>query len=96
VQLAPPWGSDQEQRNLNLEGPGPKAFGSNVHDACFPKRFWVPNNIVKYDGKTNPNVWLEDYHLVCRAGGADSNLFIIQFIPIYLPDTSRAWLDHLP
>jgi hypothetical protein len=31
-----------------------------------------------------------------RAGGADSDLFIIQFLPIYLIDTFRAWLDHLP
>jgi hypothetical protein len=29
-------------------------------------------------------------------GGADNNLFIIQFLPIYLADTARAWLDHLP
>jgi hypothetical protein len=56
----------------------------------------VPNNIVKYDGKTNPSVWIEHYHLACRAGGADSNLFIIQFLPIYLADTSRSWLYHLP
>jgi hypothetical protein len=40
--------------------------------------------------------WLEDYHLVCRADGADSNLFIIQLLPIYLADTYRACLDHLP
>jgi hypothetical protein len=56
----------------------------------------VPNYIVMYSGKTNPSVWLEVYHLTCRAGGADSDLFIIQFLPIYLADMSRAWLDHLP
>jgi hypothetical protein len=67
-----------------------------VHDVCFPKHFQAPNNIAKYDGKTNPRIWLEDYRLACRAGGADSDLFIIQFLPIYLADTSRAWLDHLP
>jgi hypothetical protein len=39
---------------------------------------------------------LEDYHLACRAGWADDDLFIIQFLPIYLADTARAWLDHLP
>jgi hypothetical protein len=71
-------------------------FGSNVLDACFPKYFWVPNNIVKYDGKTNPSVWLKDYCLACRAGRVDNDLFIIQFLPIYFADTSRAWLDHLP
>jgi hypothetical protein len=83
-------------RSLSSEGPGPKAFGSNVLDASFPEHFWVPNNINKYDGKTNPSIWLEDYRLTCRAGGADSNMFIIQFLPIYWVNTSRAWLDHLP
>jgi hypothetical protein len=66
-----------------------------VCDACFPKCFRAPNNIAKYDSKTNPSVWLEDYWLACRANGADSDLFIIQFLPIYLVDTSRAWLNHL-
>jgi hypothetical protein len=26
----------------------------------------------------------------------DSNLFIIQFLLIYLADMSKAWLDHVP
>jgi hypothetical protein len=25
-----------------------------------------------------------------------SNMFIIQFLPTYLADSARAWLDHLP
>jgi hypothetical protein len=56
----------------------------------------VPGNIVKYDGKTNPSVWLEDYHLACRVGGANDDHFIIQFLPIYLAYSARAWLDNLP
>jgi hypothetical protein len=48
------------------------------------------NNIIKYHGKTNPSIWLEDYRLAWRAGGANSDLFIIQFLPIYLADTSRS------
>jgi hypothetical protein len=81
--------SDQEQRSPSPEGPGPKVFGSNLCDACFPKRFRVPNNIVKC-------VRLEDYHLTCKAGKVDSDMFIIQFLPIYLANTSKAYLDHLP
>jgi hypothetical protein len=42
----------------------------------------------------NPNVWLEDYHLTCTVGGANDD-FIIQFLPIYLDYTARAWLDDL-
>jgi hypothetical protein len=81
---------------LRGQRPGPKAFGRNVHHACFPMHFRAPNNVIKYDGKTNPSVWLEDYYLTCRAGRADDNPFIIQFLPIYLADTTRAWLDHFP
>jgi hypothetical protein len=29
------------------------------------------------------------------ASGADSDLFIIQFLPMYLANTSRPWLNHL-
>jgi hypothetical protein len=49
-----------------------------------------------FEIKTNPSVWLEDYCLACRAGGADDDLFIIQFLPIYVANSARAWLDHLP
>jgi hypothetical protein len=67
-----------------------------VHDVCFPKRFRAPNKVIKYDGKTNPSVWLEDYCLACRAGGANDDLFIIQFLPMYLANMARDWLDDLP
>jgi hypothetical protein len=67
-----------------------------VCDVCFPKHFLAPNNIIKYDGKTNPIAWLKDYRLTCRAGVVDNDLFIIQFFPMYFADTSKAWLDHLP
>jgi hypothetical protein len=56
----------------------------------------VAGNAIKYDDKTNPSVWLEDYRLACRAGGANDNLINIQFLPIYLADSVRVWLDHLP
>jgi hypothetical protein len=69
--------SDWERHDLCLEGSGPKAFGSNMRDACFPRHFRVPNNIIKYDGKTNPSVWLENYCFTCSAGRADDDLFII-------------------
>lgn len=87
---------DGEGRSLSPGGDGPKAFGRNVRDAPFPRPFRAPSNVVRYDGKTNPSVWLEDYRLACRAGGADDDLFIVQFLPIYLADSARAWLDHLP
>jgi hypothetical protein len=81
---------DRERHNLSPEGPGPKAFRRNVRDACLTKRFQVPHNIINYDSKTNCSVWLEDYRLVCRVAREDDDLFIIQFLPIYLADMARA------
>jgi hypothetical protein len=57
---------DREGRSLSPEASGPKAFGCTVRNVHFPRRFWAPSNIAKYNGKINPSVWLEDYRLMCR------------------------------
>jgi hypothetical protein len=64
-------------------------------DAHFLKRFRAPSNVVKYNSKSNPSIWMKDYRLACSVGGADDDLFINQFLPIYLADSTRASLDHL-
>jgi hypothetical protein len=53
-------------------------------------------NISKYDGSSNPGVWLEDYRLACRMVGIKDDHLIIQFLPIHLAEGARAWLEHLP
>jgi hypothetical protein len=45
---------------------------------------------------TNPSVWLEDYRLTCHTGRATDDLFIIKNLPLYLGDSARTWLEHLP
>jgi hypothetical protein len=67
-----------------------------MRNARFLRHFRALGNIVKYDDKTNPSIWLEDYRLACRAGGVNDDLFITQFFPIYLADSDWVWLDHLP
>jgi hypothetical protein len=89
------WNPRRGGRN-DWEGLWPKGFKSHVHGAQFLECFQALSNIVTYDDKTNPSFWLEDYRLERRAGGVDNDLFIIQFLPIYLTDSARAWLDHLP
>ena len=44
----------------------------------------------------NLELWLEDYRLACQAGGADTDDFIIRNIPLFLTDSVRTWLEHLP
>ena len=53
-------------------------------------------NIPKYSREMNPSLWLEDYRLTCWAGGADSDDFIIHNLPLFLADSTRTWLEHLP
>jgi hypothetical protein len=50
--------------------------------------FYAPLNIIKYSGDTNPTMWLEDFSLTYRASGADDDLFIIQYFPLYLAESA--------
>jgi hypothetical protein len=75
---------------------GVHGFGQSIHDVKFPSRFLAPTNVPRYDGDTNPRVWLEDYRRACHAGGAMDDLFVIKNLPLYLGDSARTWLEHLP
>jgi hypothetical protein len=39
---------------------------------------------------------LADYRLACQLGGTDDDNLIIRNLPLFLSDTARAWLEHLP
>jgi hypothetical protein len=45
-----------------------------VHSATRPEDFLS-------DRFTNPDVWLEDYHLACRMAGIKDDCIIIWFLP---------------
>jgi hypothetical protein len=75
--------------------PRPRAFECAIRKALFPVKVRTPTNISKYDGSSNPDVWLEYYHLArCMAEIRDDH-FIIKFLPIHLAERTRAWLKHL-
>jgi hypothetical protein len=71
-------------------------FSREIRAAAFPQRFRLPSTIVKYNGETDPHVWLNDYRLVCQLGGATSDEVIIRNLPLHLGDSARTWLEHLP
>jgi hypothetical protein len=79
-------------RSWSLNQWGPRAFGRSIRDTKFPSRFRAPTNMPRYDGDTNPSVWLEDYRLACHAGGATDDLFVIKNLPLYLSDSAHTWL----
>jgi hypothetical protein len=78
------------------EPPGPQAFSRAIRRAPFPTRFQPPTTITKYSGETRPELWLADYRLACQLGGTDDDNLIIRNLPLFLSDTARAWLEHLP
>jgi hypothetical protein len=75
---------------------GPQAFSRAIRRALFPTRFRPPATITKYSGETRPELWLTDYRLACQLGGTDDDNLIICNLPLFLSDTARAWLEHLP
>jgi hypothetical protein len=85
-----------EDRSPSPEPPGPQAFSRAIRRASFPTRFRTPTTITKYSGETRPELWLVDYRLACQLGGTDDDNLIICNLPLFLSDTARAWLEHLP
>jgi hypothetical protein len=85
-----------EDRSPSPEPPGPQAFRRAIRRAPFPTRFRTPTTITKYSGETRPKLWLADYQLACQLGGTDDDNLIIHNLPLFLSDTARAWLEHLP
>jgi hypothetical protein len=85
-----------EDRSPSPEPPGPQAFSRAIRRAPFPTQFRTPTTITKYSGETRPELWLADYRLACQLGGTDDDNLIIRNLPLFLSDTARAWLEHLP
>jgi hypothetical protein len=85
-----------EDRSPTPEPPGTRVFSREIRATAFPQRFLQPSTIVKYNGETDPRVWLNDYRLACQLGGATSDEVIIRNLPLHLGDAARTWLEHLP
>jgi hypothetical protein len=85
-----------EDRSPLPEPPSPQAFSWAIRRVPFPTRFRTPTTITKYSGETRPELWLADYRLACHLGGTDDDNLIIRNLPLFLSDTARAWLEHLP
>jgi hypothetical protein len=85
-----------EDQSPSPKPPGPQAFSRAIRRAPFPTRFRTPTTITNYSGETRPELWLADYRLACHLGGTDDDNLIIRNLPLFLSDTARAWLEHLP
>jgi hypothetical protein len=71
-------------------------FSREIRTASFLQRLRQPTPIDKYTGETDPRVWLNDYRLACKLGGATTDEVIIRILQLHLADSARTWLEHLP
>jgi hypothetical protein len=85
-----------EDRSPTPEPSGTRVFSREIRMATFPQRFRQPTTIVKYNGETDPRVWLNEYRLACQLGGATIDEVIIRNLPLHLADSARTWLERLP
>jgi hypothetical protein len=59
----------------------------------YPKDFKPA--IVKYDGRSDPSIWLKMYNIAARAcGGNEDNL--TGYFPLAMGKAPLLWLDNLP
>jgi hypothetical protein len=86
----------EEDQSPSPELPGLQAFSRAIRWASFPTRFQTPTTITKYSGETTPELWLADYRLACQLSGTDDDNLVIRNLPLFLSDSARAWLEHLP
>ena len=89
--MCPRHGRRPDDRSPSPDGPGSRAFGRRIRRTSFPQRFRPSTNIAKYI-----DIWLEDFWLAYRAKGVDDDLFIIQYLSIYVGEHVRVWLEFLP
>nr|CAE01788.1 OSJNBa0039K24.7 [Oryza sativa Japonica Group] len=73
---------------------GVAAFTDDLRRVDWPAGF-KPTRIEKYDGTTNPELWLTVYGLAIRAAGGDSKA-MANYLPVALADSARSWLHGLP
>jgi hypothetical protein len=85
-----------EDQSPSPEPPGLQAFSRAIRRASFLTRFRTLTTITKYSGETRLELWLADYRLACQLGGTDDDNLIIRNLPLFLSDSARAWLEHLP
>jgi hypothetical protein len=71
-------------------------FSWEIRTASFPQRFRQPTSTDKYNGETDPRVWLNNYRLACQLGGATTDEVIIRNLLLHLAYSTRTWLEHLP
>jgi hypothetical protein len=70
------------------------ALASSLRQVVWPEKF-KPRHIDKYDSSSNPEEFIQVYHIVIEAAGGD-NRVKANYLPTVLSDVAKSWLINLP
>jgi hypothetical protein len=69
------------------------AFSRRLWTIRYPKDFKPA--IEKYDGRSDPSIWLKMYNIAARASGGNEDHMAGHF-PLVMGKAPLLWLDNLP
>jgi hypothetical protein len=69
------------------------AFSQRLRTIRYPKDF--KPSIDKYDGRSDPSIWLKMYSIAARASGGNED-HMAGYIPLVMSKAPLLWLDNLP
>jgi hypothetical protein len=69
------------------------AFSRRLRTIRYPKDF--KPSIEKYDGCSDPSIWLKIYSIAARASGGNED-HMARYFPLVMGKAPLLWLDNLP
>jgi hypothetical protein len=69
------------------------AFSRRLRTIRYPKDF--KPSIEKYDGRSDPSIWLKTYSIAARASGGNED-HMAGYFPLVMGKAPLLWLDNLP
>jgi hypothetical protein len=69
------------------------ALAPRLRSVAYPDNF--KPNIQKYDGRSDPNIWLSTYYVAVKAAGNNFD-HMAAYFPLMMGDASSLWLNNLP
>jgi hypothetical protein len=69
------------------------ALAPRLPSVAYPDNFKL--NIQKYDGRSDPNIWLSTYYVTVKEVGGNFD-HMAAYFPLVLGDAPSLWLNKLP
>jgi hypothetical protein len=69
------------------------ALAPRIPSVAYPDNFKL--NIQKYDGRSDPNIWLSTYYVTVKEVGGNFD-HMAAYFPLVLGDAPSLWLNKLP